>query len=265
MSTERITTLRQQRDLSQIIEAAFSLYFQNFWPLFRIAAVLIPFSIVGAMITGLVELPEGPLENEDFFPAFWKAMAVIIPFVLLAVMVQWLALIAVVAALADLEAGQPVQFSRAYGVVFNRLWILLGASLRAAFHVFLFYITIIGIPWAIQRGVRWLFIYPAVILDGTSARASLSYSADAVKGRWWRTLGIWIVIVIIATVPSSILSALFGLAPPLVSGTLGGLVSAALIPFWAIALTLLYLDLNARRETDPVELQGGFSPALVER
>lgn len=249
MITERIA-LRQQRDLSQIVQDSFSLYFQNFWPLFRIAAVLIPFSILGAVITGLVDVPEEPFENEDFFSAFWKALALITPVILLALVAQWLALIAVICALADLNAGQPVRFSRAYGVVFTRLWTLLGAGLRAAFHVFLFYITIIGIPWAIQRGVRWLFIHQAVILDNTSARASLSYSADAVKSRWWRTLGIWIVIAIIATVPSSILSALFGLAPPLVSGTLGGLVSAALIPFSATAMTLLYLDLNARRETD---------------
>ncbi len=41
MSVERVA-LRQQRDLGQIVEAAFSLYLQNFWRFFSMAAVQEP-------------------------------------------------------------------------------------------------------------------------------------------------------------------------------------------------------------------------------
>ena len=236
MSGQRVT-LRQQRDLGQIIEGAFNLYVQNAGPLFRIAAVVIPLGIASAAVqTGI--------------DGAGTLLGVALGLTLMQVAVSLLAWTALIAALGEIDAGRAPDFSRAYDVAFARFWTLVGASLRAGFHVLLFYITIIGIPWAIQRGVRWLFIHQAVILDGTSARASLSYSADAVSGRWWRTFGIVIVIGIIGAVPASIITGIFALAPPLISGTLGALVNAALLPFYAIAMTLLYLDLQTRKESD---------------
>jgi hypothetical protein len=274
MSVERVA-LRQQRDLGQIVEAAFSLYRQNFWRFFSIAAVLIPFGI----LTSILALEFSPtfddvlfetpiVDQEAYDEAVEDALrdgfifaAVLLPLVLLQAVAQWLASLAIMAAVADLDAERapelshamrqrPPDFSRAYGVVLTRFWTLVGASLRAGFHIFLFAITIIGIPWAIQRMVRWLFIHQAVILDGTSARAALSYSADAVQGRWWRTLGIAIVIAIIGGVPASIIGALVGFAPLLISSTASAVVTAAILPFGVIAMTLLYLDLKARREND---------------
>jgi hypothetical protein len=238
MNGQRVT-LRQRRDLGQIIEGAFNLYLQNAGPLFRIAAVVIPLGIASAVVqTGV-----------DGTGTF---LVVALGLALLQAAVSLLAWTALIAALAEIDAGRAPEFSRAYDVAFARFWTLVGAGLRAAFHVLLFYITIIGIPWAIQRGVRWLFIHQAVILDGTSARASLSYSADAVSGMWWRTLGIAVVIAIIGAVPSTIITGIFALAPPLISGTLGALVNAALLPFYAIAMTLLYLDLQTRKESDVI-------------
>ena len=274
MSVERVA-LRQQRDLGQLVEAAFSLYRENFWRFFSIAAVLIPFGILGGLLalefapTFDSVLFETPIEDQEAYDqAVEDALreglifgAVLLPLVLLQLFAQWLASMAIVAAVAGLDAERAPElshamrqrapsFSRAYGVVLTRFWTLVGASLRAGFHIFLFYISIIGIPWAIQRMVRWLFIHQAVILDGTSARAALSYSADAVAGRWWRTVGIAIILWIIVQVPASVIGALVGFAPILISGTASAVITAVILPFGVIAMTLLYLDLTARRETD---------------
>ena len=98
--------------------------------------------------------------------------------------------------------------------------------------------------------VRWIFIEQAVILDGATPSTALSRSAAAVQGRWWRTLGIAIVIGLISTLPASIVAAVLILAPVLVSGTVNSFVNALLLPFAVTAMTLLYFDLQVRKESD---------------
>jgi len=234
---EQRVVLRQRRDLSQIIEATFSIYGRSPGPLLTIAAVVVPLGIASAVF-------QKDLDNSAGVAVIVVALA------LLQAAVNLLAAGALIAALADIDAGRTPEFSRAYDVAFDRFWTLLGAMLRAAFHVMLFAITIVGIPWAIQRAVRWLFVEQAVILDHTSSRAALSYSADAVLGQWWRTLGVWTVISIIAGAPAFIISLLFRLAPIALSAAANGVVNAALLPFAVTASTLLYFDLQMRKESD---------------
>lgn len=236
MSQESVA-LRKPRDLSQIIEASFGLYTQHFDVLFTIAAVSIPLAIASAVVQDIADDPATIL---GLLMLFGVAQA----------LVNLLVAAALIAALRAIDAGRPATFGSAFDAGLARFGTIILAGLRALFHIVLFAITIVGIPWAIQRAVRWLFIEQAIMVDDTSAKAALSYSADAVIGRWWRTLGIVIVIWIITVVPSSVISGLFFLAPALISGTLGALVSAALLPFGVTALTLLYLDLRARKEAD---------------
>ena len=235
MNEQRIV-LKQRRDLSQIIETSVNVYRQNFWPLFQIAAIVIPLGIASAVLQDAVGTGVGP----------GIATAVLGLAQLVVYAIAWCALLA---GLGDFAQNKAIEFPRAYDAAFDRFLTFIAAVLRAFFHVLLFYITIIGIPWGIQRGVRWTFVGQAVVLDGTSAKAALAYSADAVIGSWWRTLGILIVVSILIGVPSSILSAIFILAPPIVSGTVSAVVLALGLPLYAIATTLLYLDLKSRKES----------------
>ncbi len=237
MNEQRIA-LRQRRDLSEIIQAALNLYQQNFAPLFVIAAVVIPLGIASAVLQdALIDSATGVA------PIF-----IVVTFLQLAV--SFLVGAAVIVALIQIDRGQEFAFSTAYDAVFDRLWTLIGAELRALGIIILLAVTIIGLPWAIQRMVRWLFVLQAVMLDGTNASDALGGSASAVEGRWWRTFGIAFVIGIISTVPASIVSAVLIFAPPLVSGTVNSFMSALLLPFGVTAITLLYLDLQVRKESD---------------
>jgi hypothetical protein len=233
---EQRVPLRQRRELSRIIGDAFSLYVGNFGPLLSIAALVVPVGIAAAMVQSAADEP-----------AVLAALS--IPLALLQMVANLLATATLIAALADIDAGKRADFSRAYEVAFSRFWSLAGAILRVAFHVVLLAITIIGIPWAVQRAVRWLFIEQAVILDGTSAKAALSYSADAVIGSWWRTLGVAIVLGVVGTVPALLVTGVFSLAPPLVAGTVSAIVNAVVLPFGVTGMTLLYLDLKVRKES----------------
>ena len=204
MNEQRVP-LQQRRNLSQIIEAAFNLYLQNFRPLLAIAGVVIPLGVASAALQTAVE-----------DAAALVTIAIVLGLAQTAV--NLLAVAALVASLADIDQGRPADFSHAYDVAFERFWTLAGAILRVVGIVLALAVTIIGIPWAIQRIVRWLFVEQAVMLDGTSARAALSFSADAVTGQWWRTLGIALVIGIIGAVPASIIAGVLALAPPLMAG-----------------------------------------------
>ena len=232
---EPSVALRQRRDLGEIIQAALHLYLQNFWPLFGIAAVVVPLGIASGVLQTAIDDSLG-------------VALIVVGLTLLQAAVNLLVAAALIAALGDLGGGRPADFSHAYDVAFERFWTLLGAVLRVAAIVLLLFITLLGIPWAIQRAIRWLFVEQAVILDGTSARAALSYSADAVIGSWWRTFGIALVIGLIGTVPASIIAGVFALAPVLISATVSTIVNAMLLPFVITTMTLLYRDLQVRKE-----------------
>jgi hypothetical protein len=234
MNEQRVP-LRQRRELSQIMQTAFNLYGQNFSVLLRIAAVVVPLGIaLGIFQTSIT--------NEAIALPLFVLMSVS------QIAVNLLASAALIAALADIDAGRAPDFGRAYDVAFARFWTLAGAVLRVTFHVLLFFVTVVGIPWAIQRLIRWVFVEQAVILDSTSAKAALTYSADAVIGSWWRTLGIWLLISVTAAVPALLVGGAFSLAPVAISSTVTAAIDALVLPFVVVATTLLYFDLKARKE-----------------
>ncbi len=237
MNEQRIV-LRQRRDLSEIIQAAIDLYRQNFAPLFIIASVVIPLGIASAIFQDAL------IDSDTGIALAFVAVTI------LQLAVSLLVGAALISALAWIDKGQEFTFSTAYDAAFDRFWTLLGAELRALAIVLLLAATIIGLPWAIQRMVRWLFVLQAVILDGTSASDALSKSASAVEGRWWRTFGIVIVIGLITSVPTGLLAGLLTLTPPLVAGTINSAANALVLPFAITAATLLYVDLQVRKESD---------------
>lgn len=89
-----------------------------------------------------------------------------------------------------------------------------------------------------------------MVLDGATPSAALRQSAATVNGRWWRTLGAALVILVIVRVPGLIVAGLLVFAPVSVSGTVNSFMNALLLPFGVTAMTLLYLDLQVRKELD---------------
>jgi hypothetical protein len=236
MNEERLP-LKQRRDLGQIISDALKLYTRYFGLFLSIAALVVPLGIAAAAVQ----------ERTDDTATF---VALSLPIGLLQLVANLLATATIIGALGEIDSGRPTDFSRAYEMAFSRLLTVAGAILRVIFHVALLVITIIGIPWAVQRAVRWLFAEQAVMLDGANAKEALDYSASAVLGSWWRTLGITVVIGLVSTVPALLITAPFTLASAFVSGTINAIVNALVLPFGIIAMTMLYRDLQVRKETN---------------
>lgn len=105
--------------------------------------------------------------------------------------------------------------------------------------------------------IRWAFISQAVVIGDKRNWAALSDSAQAVRGSWWRTLAIMLMLALI-TVGPFIAASPAARLDPLAAAAIIGLVQAATLPFYAIGQTLLYYDLKTRTAVvpqDPVPLE----------
>ena len=226
--------LRQRRDLGQIVDAAFRLYRQNFAVFFTIAMLVIPLGIASGIFQ--------TIGNQTVAAGVLGLLA------LCQAGVNLLAAAAIIVALDDIDAGRTPEFGHSYDVAFARFGTLLMGVLRVVVHVVLLALTVIGIPWAIQRIVRWVFVQQAIMLEGASPRESLSRSADVVLGSWWRTAGCWLLLSILAAIPVALVRVGLLFAPVAVSSTATAAFDALVLPFIVIAMTMLYFDLKSRRE-----------------
>ena len=150
--------------------------------------------------------------------------------------------------------GEPIRVPRAYSFAVNRFGAMLGASILVGLAVILMAITIIGIPFAIYFGVRWLFVMQTASLERCGPVSALARSSNLVRGNWWRVFGILLLVAILLAIANAIASAVLGLVP-----YVGPMVVAVLFgPVWMIAQTLLYHDLRVRKDG-----QGHYNPAVL--
>ena len=105
-------------------------------------------------------------------------------------------------------------------------------------------ITIIGLPWAINRSVRWMFGSQAAVLGGIRGKTALDDSATAVRGRWWQAAVNGAVLAFIGAAPGVIVALLLLILarfPVDAANSVASLVFALAQPFAIVGLTLLYL------------------------
>src|SRR6202022_3654470 len=105
--------------------------------------------------------------------------------------------------------------------------------------------------------VRWSLTVAAMMAEDIGPIRGLGRSWNLVKGQWWRTFGILVVVAILQTIISSALSILFQLIATIFSTgdfqaarvSVGStLLSALVSPITTIAVVLLYFDLRVRKE-----------------
>jgi hypothetical protein len=113
--------------------------------------------------------------------------------------------------------------------------------------VVLLTITVVGIPLAIHRFVRWSLFAEACILHDLPATESLRRSSELVRGHWWRTFGFTVVVIALAALSGPLLGVgLLLLTDHSLNfiNLAGALVYTFTVPFAAIQLTLYYFDLE---------------------
>lgn len=255
------TTLRGRHDLGEIVGFSYRLYVRNFAPLFLVAAITIPLQL----LIGVIQ------QSSSGDGAQVASSLLNIP----AAIVGLIASAAITFAVHDATGETPPDFGRSLDAAFERFGALFKTSLLAGMLAIL---ALAAAPWlaiywlmrpdatidrqrnwwlalvpgalAIYLVVRWVLLQQSVMIEGRRHWAALDDGADAVRGSWWRVLGILIVIALIELGPVSIASAIAMPLPPLASAALTSIVLAFVIPFPVTAQTLLYYDLKARRASD---------------
>lgn len=252
--------LRAPRDARQIIRTAFALYMRNFGPLLSIALIVAPLEL-------LIGVLQARFTSED-------AQSLTTLLVVPGAIVTILAVGALTLAVHDVTGGARPEFGRSIDNAFQRFGSLIStvllvgalgvASLAAAPWMAVWWLVrrdaridgrrnwwLVTVPFAltVYLSVRWAVATQAVMLEGGARWSALDSSAAAVRGRWWRTLGVLLLIGAVQLGPA-LVAAAAGAGPPIVAGGVASAVAALVLPFVVASQVLLYYDLKARAHAD---------------
>ncbi|MGH2586086.1 MAG: hypothetical protein ACRDJE_14330 [Dehalococcoidia bacterium] len=223
--------------------SAITLYRRHLGTFLGIGVVFIPIGVLAALLNHLLEFTTGGLVI---------TLSLALPLLAAFVFVNG----TVAAVLGEIEAGRRPGILDAYRMVWRHLGPLVWAAIKVLAIVTLLLITVVGIPFAINRLIRWLFIAQAIVLDGADSRTALSASAHVVAGRWWRTCFMAIVLGIVGTLTGPVV-AIIALVLLRTSADAANLISSAVyalvLPLVFIALTQFYQGLKLRRAIEQTE------------
>ncbi len=259
MSTK--VDLRGRHDLGEIIGYAYRVYLANFATLFAVALITVPLSMLMAV-----------LQDRIADPGVERVATA--PIQLVSALVTLIATGGIIYAVDAFATGTRADASRSLDAAFERLGALLTSNLLAGIIVIaaLFAAPAIAVYWLLRRDatidgrrdwflaivpgalavyltLRWTLSAQAVMIEGKRNWAALDASAASVRDCWWRTLGVFAVVLLIAMGPTLAASPAT-LLPVLPATTILSVVFALVIPFVFTAQTLLYYDLKARKQTN---------------
>ncbi|HUA49212.1 MAG TPA: hypothetical protein VMA77_28510 [Solirubrobacteraceae bacterium] len=243
--------VRQQRQGGQIFLATTRIYAENILTFAAAGAIFVPVYLAAASLQWVIfHLTSiAPLVALDGRHGAVTAFLAVLVGGIGGLFAGVIATAAVAVILGELDAGHRVLAGQAYRRVLRR-WRSLGKGMATELGmVLVLTVTVVGIPFAIHRFIRWSLFAEACMLDDLPATESLRRSSELVKGRWWRTLGFTAVVDTLAVLSGPLLGV--GLLL-LTDHTLNfinlaaALVYTFTVPFAAIQLTLYYFDLELR-------------------
>lgn len=252
--------LRGRHDLGEIVGYSYRLYAANAGAFLLIAAVTIPLQL----LIGVIE------QGSDNEAAMTIAALLQIP----AALVSLIASAGLIVAVHDATGGTRPEFGRSIDAAFARFGALFTTALLGGF---LAVLGVMAAPWlalwwllrreatidggrnwwlaivpgvlGIYLAIRWVFEQQSVMIGERRNWGALDDSAAAVRGCWWRTLGILVVVALIQLGPVMLAQSAV-LLPPLAGSAIIAGVFALVLPFAVTAQTLLYYDLKARSQHD---------------
>jgi hypothetical protein len=249
--------LRGRHDLGEIVGYGWRIYLRNFSPLFALALLTVPVQMLVGAIQARVDAAD--------------RMNVTYALLLPNALVSLIAGAAVVDAVHRFTGGVRPSFGESLDAALGRFWALFTTTLLSGAVVALSVLAVPGLAlvWLVRRDarvdgrrdwwfaivplaltvyliVRWQFVAQAVMVRGQRNWAALDESAGAVRGAWWRTFGVLLVLFAIEAGFTS-LGTIAAPLPPLAAATISGVIAALALPFSFAAQTLLYYDLKARQ------------------
>ena len=239
------------RAAGQVVRAARRIYRRNFWLLSRIGLIFVPLAALGSAIqAGFFQIPafEALRDIDGEHGRLTLPVALIVGGA--GSLIAYLFMAAATAhAIRQAEVGRRVGAFEAYRALALRWKSLLAALVMSSVAVLLLFVSVIGIPWAIRQLTRWVFFPQVCVFEGRSARDCLRRSSELVRGRWWRTAALSLILIGIGLATGLVAGMfllLFTSLPLPVVNFVGSLVYVVALPYVAVALTLAYGDRVAR-------------------
>jgi hypothetical protein len=248
--------IRMRRQGGQIFRATGRLYAEHVPTFAAAGAIFVPVYLVAAAIQWVVfHLSSvAPLIALDGRHGAVTAFLAVLVGGVGGLFASVIATAAVAVILDELDGGRRILARQAYRRVFRRLRPLAKAMLTEILMVFLLTITVVGIPFAVHRFIRWSLFAQASMLGDLPAGESLHRSSELVRGRWWRTFAFTLLVDALAALSGPLLGVgLLLLTDHSLSfiNLAAALVYTFTVPFAAIQLTLYYFDLEARGAAKP--------------
>lgn len=159
-----------------------------------------------------------------------------------------------VEAIADVRDGRAdLSIGDTFGRARPHIWRLLGAGLLAGIGIAIGLILLV-VPGLILL-TWWSLIIPLIVLEGVAVMDSFGRSRELVRGHGWTVFGVLIVAGLLLIAASIVISLIFVWLPGEFRSYISSVVSnTLLIPFGAIAVTLMYFKLaRADAGVEPAE------------
>jgi hypothetical protein len=209
--------------------------FRNQWQIF------LALGLASAFANWLTDLPSSLVENAGL--SFLLLLLSFAPGLVVGVLAQG----AMIKAVIEAEAGRDPDLGEALSASTARVGDMFWASVRGLAICLGFATTVIGLPWAVNRAVKWIFTAQAVMLDGQDSHTALGYSADMVNVRgWWTTFRRLLVLGLVTAIPGVLVwvASLTLIDSFIVRSALQILAGGLTTPFFAASTTILYLNLR---------------------
>jgi hypothetical protein len=237
-----VIELERPRDARALLRDSFVVYTRHFWTFLALGAlVVVPAELIVSGV-GLAEFTSG----YDSTPTVAEA---VIPAAVSYLVVAPLITAICVYALQSVAAGGTPRARQAIVKGFEQFSPIFFAVLLAAGGILLGAILILP---GIYLFVRWYFVPQAVVLEGAQGAGALRASGRLVEGSWWRTLGLIVLVNVLAVLAAIVLGAPFTAAADSADRAIWSLIgqivaSSVAQPFGALYSTLLYFDLRERK------------------
>jgi hypothetical protein len=156
---------------------------------------------------------------------------------------------AVIQAVGDIAAGRQPSVRRSLREGLRKLPGYLWTAIRGLAVVIGLAITVVGIPWAVNRAVRWLFGEYVAVLEASRGKSALDRSASAVAGHWWQAVANWGTLAFLGGTPGIVIALLLMILvrfPLDVANSAASVVYAVAQPFATAGLAVLYLGWRPR-------------------
>lgn len=251
--------VHQLRGAGQILRASVRLYVRRPGTFAALGAVLLPVSVLAGAVQWLLFHRTG---LASFVALDGRQGAVTTLFALLigdigAAFATVITTAGVAVVLDEIESDPRVGATQAARTAFERIRPLAAGALIQYGVVLLLTLTVVGIPFALHRFIRWSLFVQACVLHERDGRESLAESSRLVRGRWWRTFGFTALVDLLAVLTGlvfGIVLLLFTARSLNFINVASSLVYMLTVPLAAIALTLYYFDLEARVGTADTRL-----------